>query len=122
MNTIENLIEFVETSINLANVEKSKLHPLTFNVPGFTSPKIRHLLNNLGELPDLHYLEIGVHKGATFVALNYKNKLLSSVAIDNWCEFPEEGYSKKEFLKYTNELLEPNSYKIYEQDCFTITK
>ena len=122
MDTTESLIEFLKKSIELGNQEKSKLHPKTFNVPGFTSPKIRHFLNNLGELPNLHYLEVGVHKGATFVAANYENKPLSSVAIDNWCEFPEEGYSKQEFLRYTKELLVPNSFKIYEQDCFTITK
>lgn len=122
MDNTQTLIEFLKNAIEMGNQEKSKLHPKTFNVPGFTSNKIRHLLNNIGELPNLNYLEVGVHKGATFVAANYENKMSSSIAIDNWCEFPEEGFSKQEFIRHTNNLLVADSFKIYEQDCFTITK
>lgn len=119
---LENLIvKFIQESIKKAELGQSKLTNKAFEAPGFTSPKVRHLLNNLGELPETHYLEIGVHKGATFVATNFRNELLSSVAVDNWSEFAESGEAKNEFLKYTSNLLRPDSYKILEKDCFTLT-
>lgn len=117
---MENLKSHIEKSIANAMIEKSKLNPETFEVPGFTSPKIRHLLNNLGEFPDLKYLEVGVHKGATFVASNYKNKMKSSTAVDNWSEFCQDGESKREFIKYTEKLLIPQSYNFIEKDCFEL--
>lgn len=118
----DQFIKFIEDAIKKAEKEESKLTPETFEAPGFTSPKIRHLLNNLGEMPESHYLEVGVHKGATFVASNFKNNFLSSVAVDNWSEFAQDGETKKEFIKYTEKLLVPNAYKFYEQDCFSLTK
>jgi hypothetical protein len=122
---MDNLIQHIKNSINLAEKEQSNLKPETFSVPGFTSPKIRHLLNNLGNFPDLNYLEIGVHKGATFVATNFNNNLSSSIAIDNWSEFAEADSGtltvKNEFIGHCQKLL-TNSYQIIEQDCFTIAK
>lgn len=118
----DSIVKFIEEAIQKAEAEQSKLTSQAFEAPGFTSPKIRHLLNNLGELPGSHYLEVGVHKGATFVATNFKNKLLSSIAVDNWSEFAQDGETKKEFIKHTSNLLTPNTYKFYEQDCFSLTK
>lgn len=120
--TKEQLPKIIEQCIINGEKQRSKLTKEAFDAPGFTSNKIRHLLNNLGEIPGNHYLEVGVHKGATFVATNYKNKLESSYAIDNWSEFAQDGDSKKEFLKYTSKLLVENTYSFYEQDCFTLTK
>lgn len=112
------MIDLIKESIRKAELEESKLDSVCFTAPGFTSPKIRHLLNNVCSYEFGHYLEIGVHKGATFVAANYGNNLLSSIAVDNWSEFAECGEAKKEFYKHSGRLL--NSYKVYEQDCFTI--
>ena len=67
------LCQHVETSIELGDQMKSKLDRAAFQARGFTSPKVRHLLNNLGSLDGLDYLEVGVHRGAMFVATNYKN-------------------------------------------------
>lgn len=116
------LVSLIESAIQQGEVEKSRLESGAFDVPGFTSNKIRHLLNNLGAIPGSHYLEIGVHKGGTFVAANNQNNLLSSIAVDNWSEFAQEGEARREFLAHTNRMLKPNSFKFYEQDCFTLTK
>ena len=45
------------------------------------SGKVRHLLNNLAAR---RYLEVGVWKGATFVAACYGRRLESATAIDNF--------------------------------------
>lgn len=117
------LIDHIQKSIKCAEMNKSALNSGAFDVPGFTSPKIRHLLNNLGKFPGFHYLEIGVHKGATFVAANEGNEFLSSIAVDNWSEFADgpDGAVRKEFLRHCKRLIK-NKYTVYEQNCFSITQ
>lgn len=116
------LQQHVDTSIALGDQLQSKLDRAAFGARGFTSPKVRHLLNNLGSLGGLDYLEVGVHRGATFVATNYKNALTSATAIDNWSEFAGNGTVKEEFLLNCSTLLAPDSYRFLEQDCFTVTR
>jgi hypothetical protein len=116
------LQQHVESSISLAEQLKSKLDRAAFRARGFTSPKVRHLLNNLGSLEGLDYLEIGVHRGATFVAANYRNQLASATAVDNWSEFAEDGTVKAEFLHNCSTLLAPGSYRFLEQDAFTVSR
>lgn len=115
------LVQHVERSIERADQRQSRLDRAAFQAKGFTSPKVRHLLNNLGSLGGLDYLEVGVHRGATFIAANYKNALASAVAVDNWSEFAEDGAVKDEFLQHCSTLLQPGSYSFIEQDCFSIT-
>lgn len=120
--TVSMLRLHVETSIALADRMQSKLDRAAFQARGFTSPKVRHLLNNLGSLDGLDYLEVGVHRGATFVATNYKNALASATAVDNWSEFADDGKVKGEFLHHCSTLLAPGSYRFLEQDCFSVTR
>lgn len=115
-------LPLIEDAIIKAYKNESKLSKAAREVPSFTGMKIRHLLNNLGKHPNLSYLEIGVHKGGTFVATNYRNNLKSSVAVDNWSEFAEGGFSKQEFLRYTGELLLKDTYRFLEKDCWSLTK
>ena len=58
-----------------------------------------------------------MHRGATFIAANYGNRLSSAVAIDNWSEFDDDGAVKDEFLRHCATLLRPDSYRFIEQDC-----
>jgi hypothetical protein len=118
--TVAALQAHAALSIERAERHLSKLDRAAFQARGFTSPKVRHLLNNLGGFPGLHYLEIGVHRGATFVAANYRNRLASATAIDNWSEFAEDGEVKDDFLRHTSALLKAGSYRFLEQDCFTV--
>jgi hypothetical protein len=120
--TLSTLCHHVEASIELADQMTSKLDRAAFQARGFTSPKVRHLLNNLGSLDGLDYLEVGVHRGATFVAANSKNTLASATAVDNWSEFADDGKVKGEFLQHCEMLLAPGSYRFLEQDCFTVTR
>lgn len=117
-----NLIEHAIHSIDQAEQLKSKLTSEAFAVPGMTSPKIRHLLNNLGSMSSLNYLEVGVHKGGTFVSAVYKNQMQSVTAVDNWCEFAQDGASRDEFYRHCTNLLSHAAPKIIEADCFSLTK
>jgi hypothetical protein len=115
------LIAHVDASIARADRHASKLDRAAFRAKGFTSPKIRHLLNNLGSLDGLHYLEVGVHRGATFVSTNYRNQLASATAVDNWSEFDDDGSVRTDFLRHCATLLAPGSYRVVERDCFAVT-
>lgn len=116
-------IELIKQAIEKAEREESKLDAEQLAIGGYTSPKIRHLLNNLGEIfqtrsiiPIYKYLEIGVHRGSTFVSALFDNNL-PGVAIDNWSEFNEDGTVKAEFLKNIKPFGE--AVQFIEADCFT---
>jgi hypothetical protein len=106
----------VSKCIISANMKKSKITTKELQISGFTSVKIRHLLNNLLELPNTNYLEIGTFKGSTFVSALYKNNIKNAYAIDNWSEFQEYGEIKEEFLENTKNL----NFTFIEEDCFKL--
>jgi hypothetical protein len=113
-------IDSIRNAILRGSKEESKLTPLCFSIGGFTSPKIRHTLNLLGELAE-NFLEIGSHRGATFIASIYKNSNIKQAwAIDNFSEF-EDGTVKQELLD-NFELFKNNIPPVgfMERDCFNI--
>lgn len=67
------------------------------SIGGYTSKKIRHLLNNLGSISE-NYFEIGCHRGATFCATIFHNKIITAIACDDYSEL-NEGNPKEEFIK-----------------------
>jgi len=109
-------IKHIENSINKAINETSKLDNNILNIFGYTSNKIRHLLNNILELENSNYLEIGTHQGSTFAAALYKNNLNSAYAIDNWTEFNKDNSVKTNFLKNT-ELF---NFTMIEENCWKL--
>lgn len=62
---------------------------------GMTGKKTRHLYNNLLDMPDARYLEIGTWKGSSFCSAIYQNNLKYAFANDNWSQY---GGPKEEFL------------------------
>jgi hypothetical protein len=111
------IIKHLEKSINNAQLNRSKLPKEILDCGGFSSSKIRHLLNNILELPDSNYLEVGVFMGSTFVSALYKNSLNSAYAVDNWSEFNDYGDIKTIF-KTTCEKFDLKNYEFFEEDCF----
>jgi len=83
-----------------------------------SSPKVRHLLNNLCSLSNANYLEIGVWKGSTWVSALYGNENVeSATAIDNWAQF---NGPKKDFLANCKKFLSNVPYNFYSEDCFNV--
>ena len=113
MGKVEQIIQAIEDAENL----KSKLTPEVLSIGGFTSNKIRHLLNNLGAI-STDYFEIGVHRGATFCAAMYRNGIWGT-ACDNFSQFNEDN-AKNEFYKNIASNLGARAVQVLEQDCFTI--
>ncbi len=113
------LISHVEKSIQNADNLSSKLSTEALAMTGFSSPRVRHLLNNLCSLPQNNYLEIGVWQGSTFISALYlnENNNKSAIGIDNWIEF---GFSTKEFLQNTAHFIKNVNFNFFEADCFSI--
>lgn len=88
------------------------------NVDGYSSRKVRFLLNCLGGL-STRYLEIGIHVGSTFIPAMYGNMHLHGTAIDNWSLF---GNCRPKFEQNLKQHL-PNqlgNIEIIENDCFKV--
>jgi len=85
---IINWIEIVDSALEKAQKNHSKLTAETLSIPGMSGHKTRHFLNNVVQGIGGRYLEIGVWKGSTFCSALY-NSVTNNycVAIDNWSEF-----------------------------------
>ena len=57
-----------------------------YNVPGLSSPRVRHFLNNLCSQEGAVYLEVGVFAGSTFCAAIQNNDMEAAYANDNWSQ------------------------------------
>ena len=91
------------------NKKTSKLPDEVVNIHGMTSIRIRHFLNNLMEMPNAKYLEVGVWQGATFMAALYGNSPKHAYAVDDF----SAGH-KSDFLQNTSGV----DYILFEGDAF----
>lgn len=83
-NVIQNMTKQVNSAYEAATKSQSKIsHSKT--IKGLTSEKVKHFVNNLCELPESSYLELGVYQGAVFSAALENNDGYFT-AIDNWKE------------------------------------
>jgi len=106
--------EHIDLSITKAELEKSKLTQDMLNITGWSSPKIKHFLNNVCSLPDINYLEIGCWQGSTFISALYGNEIKAAVGIDNFSEFDGHQFFEnncKRFLK---------KFTFINKDCFKV--
>jgi len=127
MNTTQ-LIEHVAESVRKAWLHESRLPEGTLEIGGKTSPKIRHLLNNLCSLPGNAFLEVGSWKGASFISALAGNEgtVESGMAIDAWCQYgtPIDAYSEpeQEFDINTGTWLGGHLWYKLKQDLFATTE
>lgn len=113
------LVKHVQSSIVAASVHSSKLPSAALFVEGFSSEKVRHLLNNLCQFPKGRYLEVGCWKGSTFIAALYGNEkqVECAISIDNWSEL---GGPSFDFRTNCAIWLTNVPYKFHSFDCFAI--
>jgi len=77
----------VETCIDaFENSGKYLSNHTSAPVPGLTSPRVRHFLNNICSQEGAVYLEVGVFAGSTFCAAIENNDMVAAYANDNWSE------------------------------------
>ena len=117
----KDLVDHVKKSIRLAENEISNLNSDVLKIQGMSSPKVRHLLNNLCSAKNTSYLEIGCWKGATWISSLYGNrdKISNAIAVDNWSEF---GGPFDQFVSNSLRFLSDHQqYPLYSKDCFSLS-
>ena len=77
----------VETCIDaFKNSGKYLSNHTSSPVPGLTSDRVRHFLNNICSQEGAVYLEVGVYAGSTFCAAIENNDMVAAYANDNWSQ------------------------------------
>jgi len=120
------MIDTVKKSLDKAKKEQSKLSQTTLDIPGLTSHKVKHFINNMMEMPDTSYLEVGVYQGAMFASALEKNNIVAS-AVDNWSDThnvpmrdvdinAEKGSTKELFKKNIRPHVSGKSITIVDSD------
>jgi hypothetical protein len=116
MLDINKLINHTEHSVISAINGISRLPKEVLELEGMSSNKGRYLLNNLGSLDGINYLEVGSWKGSTAISALYQNKIANYTIIENW-KLGSEGIKDALFDNFNNILgYAPN---IIEADCFS---
>ena len=110
-------IDSVNFSIEHAKNGVSKLPIEILDLPGMSSYKVRHFLNNLcARFPEENYMEIGCYKGSTLISAGYQNSI-KLLGVDNWSEFDGP---KQEFQKNIQKWLPENNLSFLNQNAFSI--
>lgn len=117
MLKISSAKQHIDGATDNAVAGKSKLIPPILSFWGMSSPRNRHLLNNLLDFPDVNYLEIGVYTGSTFVSALYGNEANAAYAIDNWSQFSGHASSFEDNCKQYG-----IKHTLIEGDCFQIDR
>lgn len=120
------LINHCIESIYKSNKEISKIDQSILNIEGMSSPKVRHLMNNLCSFDDCNFLEVGTYMGSTLCSAAYLNKG-SFIGIDNFSEFhssiDKTALHRQDKIKdtlYNNiKNLNQTNISFYENDFFT---
>ena len=113
METYKNLIE---TALQNAENNISKITNDIINMEGMSGTKTRHFYNNLLNTKDARYLEIGTWKGSSVCSAMCENKA-KVICIDNWSEF---GGPKSEFLVNFEKFKGENDATFIENDCYKV--
>jgi len=128
-NNSVNLIDTVKNALIKSKNNDSKISEKTKNLSGLTSEKVKHFINNLCELPDCKYLEVGVFQGSIFAAAVERNDLVAT-AIDNFSESSiipmdsnvninsEKGNNKEIFLRNIKDLVLNKQVNIIDSNVF----
>lgn len=113
------LVDFVEQCIQAAERLESGLSTAVLEMPGLSSPKVRHLLNNLCRRPGTRYLEVGVCKGSTFVSALFGNRdtIVAADAVDNFSQFDA---TRPAFEANCEVHLAETSFQLHESDFRTV--
>ena len=106
----------IDTAFKCAENNTSKLPEEILNMYGMTGKYTRHFYNNLLDIDDARYLEIGTWKGSSVCSAMYGNKA-TVVCIDNFSEFENQ---RDEFLINFEKYKGQNNATFIEKDCFKI--
>ena len=113
---MEHYINHVETAFQNAENKISKITDEIINMDGMTGTKTRHFYNNLLNMDDARYLEIGTWKGSSVCSAMCGNRA-TVTCIDNWSEF---GGPKSDFLINFEKYKGENNANFIEDNCYNV--
>lgn len=129
---IQSYIDRVERAIDFGNdqlrwkkneisIMRTKLTQSVFDINGMSTPEVRMLLNELVE-EETNYLEVGIHRGSTFVSAMFKNKPKSSFAIDHFGGVMFSDDIKNKFLENcaNHDLFPEKNFVLFHEDSFRL--
>lgn len=114
---ISEAIDRVESAIAAAERGESQLTLEVLALEGMSSPKVRHFLSNV--VRDENYLEVGCHRGSTFISAVFRNHPASAVAIDNWSQFSNTLNAREQFERFAATFI-PSQFTQINEDCFSV--
>lgn len=106
----------IDTAFQNAENNISKITNDIINIDGMSGTMTRHFYNNLLNIEDARYLEIGTWKGSSVCSAMYGNKA-RVICIDNWSEFSGPKY---EFLENFEKFKGENDAVFIENDCYKV--
>jgi len=97
MKTITQVIkDKLAASLYQAESDKSNLREFDRDLYGTTGRKIKHAINNICGIKDnMTYLELGIYRGSTLIAANFRNNI-TTYAVDDFTIDPKEADNYKE--------------------------
>lgn len=113
MKTISEITkDNIKQAFYLAEQDKSNLREFERDLYGFSGRKVRHTINNICSIKDkMSYLELGVYRGSTLIAANFRTKVVQSYGIDDFTidqkeanPYNENGWNNPRIV--TEELLD----------------
>ncbi len=116
MSIVDKYKKHITKSFENANENISNITDDIINMEGMTGKMTRHFYNNLLNIDDARYLEIGTWKGSSVCSAMCNNKA-KVVCIDNWSEF---GGPKDEFLHNFEKFKGDNDAIFIESDCYKV--
>lgn len=116
----QSLRQHIKHCFNNAENNISKLPDEILYMQGMTGRMTRHFYNNLLNMPNVKYLEIGTWKGSSVCSAMYGNNA-DITCIDNWSEifFGSENV-KDDFLANINKYKGDNNVNYIEEDSFQV--
>jgi len=109
-------IKHVQTCIENAEKYHSKISEDILNIHGFSAKTNRHFYNNLLNMPDARYLEIGCWAGSSLCSAMYNNNA-TITCID---DFSQSLVHKAELLKNIAKYKGSNNVLFIENDCYKV--
>lgn len=107
--------ETLQQLIKDAEDGKPDLPEAVLNIQGYSSPRVRRLLNALCSQPGARYLEIGVCYGSTFIPAVYGNEA-EATCIDHWQMF---NGSRGSFDQNVTRHIPEREFTALAGDCFS---
>lgn len=110
----------VDNAIARALRGESHLDPEVLKIAGFSTPTMRHLFNNLCHLDGATYLEVGVFKGASFIAA-FNNSPIAAFGVDDFSQDFSQGDIRTQLCSNLDRWSPTGAFvKFIEGDCFKL--